>query len=161
KPDERFSGMDEMLTALKEASEGIGRVSQSRSLELSGETSHSGLESHSGAFDVVSASGTPSQGRPIMPAAVEAPPSHRGKIVAAVAALAIVGGGVAARVTKRAPAPAPQVATAPAAPVPAPAPAQAPTQAAGAPVVGTLLVHLRSVPDGAMVVVGERTYGPT
>jgi hypothetical protein len=62
-----------------------------------------------------------------------------------------------------APEPAPAAAAAAADPATAPTPAAAPTEPTTAPttVNASVLVSLRSTPPGAMVVVGNKEYGPT
>ncbi|MFO0694191.1 MAG: serine/threonine-protein kinase [Polyangiales bacterium] len=164
KLDDRYSGMDEFINALKEAGE-AGGFGASRSMDLSGDVSYSGLDSHSGSFTpsggntlLSSHAGTPSHGFPIAPAIPEPAPSNKGKIVAAVVVAAVVVGGAAAVLTKKPPPPPAPVATTTPAPAPTPPP---PPPTGTTTATGPIQVQLRTTPPGATVVVGDKTYGPT
>ncbi len=165
KPDERYESMEALLNALKVVND-AGLASSSRSMEISSESSLTGLDSHSGSFTpggLTSSAGTPSSSwaGPIQPAVPERAPGGRWKVFATVIALAIAA-GVALAVfgpsQTRPPAAPLATGTAPATEIPAPGPTIPPAAVAEAQAPGTVRIALRSEPSGALVIVGNRSY---
>jgi serine/threonine-protein kinase len=185
KPEDRYASMDELLVALKQASEATG-LGYSRSRELtttSGEFGHrtgaypvnvTGEPISGGAFTpsggsliTSSQTGTASWESPLGPVGARGGGS-RNKLIAAVVLAAVgVGGALALYDSPAAP---PHAVAPPAAPSAPPAPEpQALTETApeepppeeAAPAPRRIRIVLRSTPPGASVVVGDRSYGPT
>ncbi|HJL14801.1 MAG TPA: serine/threonine-protein kinase [Sandaracinaceae bacterium LLY-WYZ-13_1] len=183
-PNARFSGMDEMLVALKDLATDAG-LSVTHSLELplnepsggatgrfpAGGAAQAELHAPDGADDATRADEHPPFSAP--PPAMSAPPGPgRGAwplVAAAIGACAVAAiAGVAwiatrdgatqtnATQTNAAPEPPP-------APVPEPAPASAPgaAEAAPRPAATSTRVVLRSDPSGASVRVGDEVLGET
>ncbi len=182
-PAERFDTMDAFLVELKHtaAETGLG-VSRSGESALSREFALGG--GSTGSFGSVEVTGTPQLGLPTgAPASspsssdAMAPPisfpdhrlgepedtSQRGRALLFIGGALLVAGLIGGYIALRSPSP--PIATVP----PATGqevgqnPTQDPIQDPGPvePAVARVLVSLRSEPSGALVQVGERTYGPT
>lgn len=166
-PEDRFKSMEELLDALKGSAAEAGlSITRSTELGMSGEHAL-----QTGPHPPATVTGTIVTG-PSFPAdvtlsspapALDEPEKTRPGQIALLAFLGVlvVVGGVALvallAADDGATTDAPVVAPAPAAPRTAPAP---PAPAEEQP-VSTTMVALRSTPAGAMVRVGDRTYGPT
>ncbi|MFO0692378.1 MAG: serine/threonine-protein kinase [Polyangiales bacterium] len=177
--EQRFANMNDVITALKHASQSAGvRLAASGNftmtdIDLSGMRALPGSTPSGGLGTDISftpaggitatLSGEQSlTGSITLDVPREEPKSKTGMVVGVVAAVALLGGGAAFVMSKKEPPPAPAPVVA-AAPQPAAAPqAAAPTPSAATPsATARVQLLLRSTPLGAEVFVGDRAYGQT
>jgi serine/threonine-protein kinase len=186
--DERFASMDEVLAALKQATGlNIGLSGEYRMPPAETPTQDGGYSPSSTSMPIAVAagemlsSGTPatmsaSITGPVLQVPVKSPPSRSqtfSYVFGAAAMIALVGTIFAWRADRKsandpvvhAEQIAPQNIVAAAKPAEQGETPNAPAAAASTeraqPQIETVLVSLRSTPQGAMVVVGDREYGPT